>query len=58
MAKEGYTEATGNSSPEDKVRYKMMRGEDLSNEEWKIYREMKKRGEVPEELKTYDTTPF
>lgn len=33
MAKEGYTEATGNSSPEDKVRYKMMRGEDLTNEE-------------------------
>ena len=53
-----YTSGEGNSTPTDKAFYKLYRGEDLSKDEWKLVREARASGEIPEELKTYDTAPF
>lgn len=50
--------ADGNSSEEDKVRYKMMRGEDLSTAEWKIYRNMLANDPYTQMNKGYEVAPF
>lgn len=34
-----YTAGNGNSSEADRVYFKKLRGEELTNEEWKVYRE-------------------
>lgn len=54
---ETYTSSGGNSSIEEEVEFKVMRGERLSKDEWKLWRKIQKerRGEGYE---TYETTPF
>lgn len=52
-----YKGATGSSDEIDKVYYKRLRGEKLTPQEWKIWRESIEAGTAgaPE---TYETAPF
>lgn len=57
---ETYTSSGGNSTIEEEVEFKVMRGEKLTKDEWALFRKIQKerRGDPTGAYDTYDITPF